>query len=154
VSWAKAQLNTNYIVYTDVEFALKLLTEFVTDSSVRVVGIGLHKNLLAHFESQLPKDINRRIGLAEVVNEKRSLAAGGTPAGYEPLGFEGTKFHSWLCHYTPDEAIKRFGIRPNELGLINELSDAQQVNEFLLQTGAEPAIWEPWLVIDYTPKQG
>jgi hypothetical protein len=48
---------------------------------------------------------------------------------------------------------KRFGIRPNHLGLIDKLDDAQQVNEYLLQTGAEPAIWEPWLLLDYTPKR-
>jgi hypothetical protein len=77
---------------------------------------------------------------------------GGTAISFEPLAFEGTKFHTWLCHYAPDEVSKRFGIRPNHIGLIDKLDEAQQVNEYLLQTGAEPAIWEPWLLLDYTPK--
>jgi hypothetical protein len=112
----------------------------------------LHTSLLDSFESQLAKDINRGTGLLELVNEKRPPADGGNALGFEPLGFEATKFHSWLCLYARDEAYKRFGIRPNQLGLIDSLEDARQVNEYLLQTGAEPAIWEPWLLLDYAPQ--
>ena len=151
VSWAKTQHNTNYLVYSEVEPALELRRRFVTDSSTHVIGIGLHTSLLDSFESQLVKDVNRGTGLLELVNEKRPPADGGNALGFEPLGFEATKFHSWLCHYAPDEAYKRFSIRPNQLGLIDTLDDARQVNEYLLQTGAEPAVWEPWLLLDYAP---
>lgn len=150
VRWAKAQDNSNYLVYTDVAPALELLDKFITDPAARVVGIGLHQTFLESFQSQLSKDINKGLGLLELVNERRPPAEGGNPVGFEPLGFEATKFHSWLCHDAPDEAYKRFGIRPNHLGLIDRLEDAKQVNDYLLQTGAEPAIWEPWLVLDYT----
>jgi len=150
VLWAKTQRNNNYLVYTDVAPALELLERFITDPTARVVGIGLHQSLLESFQSQLSKDVNKGLGLLELVNERRPPAEGGNPVGFEPLGFEATKFHSWLCHYAPDEAYKRFGIRPNHLGLIDRLEDARQVNDYLLQTGAEPAIWEPWLVLDYT----
>jgi hypothetical protein len=88
------------------------------------------------------------------VNDRKLLTSGGSFVGYEPLGFEATKFHSWLCHYTPDETYKRFGIRPNHLGLIDLLDEARRVTEYLLQTGAEPAIWEPWLLLDYRPQSG
>ncbi len=115
-----------------------------------MVGIGLHQSLFESFESQLTKDVNQGLGLLELVKERQPPADGGNAVGFEPLGFEATKFHSWLCHYAPDEVYKRFGIRPNQLGLIETLKDARQVNEYLLQTGAEPAIWEPWLVLDYT----
>ena len=153
VSWSKAQHNSNYNVYSDVEPALDLLNEFITDRTTHVVGIGLHKSLLESFESQLTKDVNKGLGLAELVNDGRSPAAGGNTLGFEPLGFEATKFHSWLCHSAPDEVYKRFGIRPNQLGLIEKLTDARQANEYLLETGAEPAIWEPWLLFDYTRKR-
>jgi hypothetical protein len=149
VSWAKAQHNTNYNVYSDVGPALELRGRFITDPSTHVVGIGLHTSLLESFESQLPKDVNRGLGLVELVNEKRPPAEGGNALGFEPLGFEATKFHSWLCHYAPDEMYKRFGIRPNHFGFIDRFDEARQVNEYLLQTGAEPAIWEPWLLLDY-----
>ena len=48
-----------------------------------------------------------------------------------------------------DEMYKPFGIRPNQLGLIDQPEDARQVNEYLRQTGAELAIWEPWLLLDF-----
>ena len=152
VRWAKGQHNTSYFVFTEVGPPLELLDRFITDSSVRVVGIGLHASLLESFKSQQSKDVNNGLGLVELVDEKRPLAENGVPLGYEPLGFEGTCFHSWLCHYAPDEVHKRFGIRPNRLGLIDNFEDARQVNEYLLETGAEPAIWEPWLLIDYAAK--
>jgi hypothetical protein len=152
VTWAKAQHNTHYLVFSEVDPALELRGRFITDTSTHVVGIGLHTSLLESFESQLSKDVNKGYGLVELMNEKRSLADNGRPIGFEPLGFEGTKFHSWLCHYAPDEVYKRFGIRPNLYGLIDKLEDARQVNEYLLQTGAEPAIWEPWVLFDYDSK--
>jgi hypothetical protein len=151
VSWAKAQHNTNYLVYSEVEPALELRRRFITDPATHVVGIGLHTSLLDSFGSQLVKDMNQGTGLLELVNEKCPPVGGGNTLGFEPLGFEATKFHSWLCHNAPDETYKRFGIRPNQFGLIDRLDEAQKVNEYLLQTGAEPAIWEPWLLLDYVP---
>jgi hypothetical protein len=148
-SWAKSQQNTNYLVYSEIGPALELRRRFITDPSTHVVGIGLRTSLLDSFQSQLVKDINQGTGLLELVNEKRPLVDGGNALGFEPLGFEGTKFHSWLCHSAPDKAHKHLGIRPNQLGLIDSFDAAKQVNEFLLQTGAEPAIWEPWLLLDY-----
>lgn len=150
VSWAKSQNNPNYIVFTDVQPALELHGRFVRSPAAHVIGIGLHTSLLASFENQLTKDVNKGFGLAELVTEKHQLAEGGSQLGFEPIGFEGTNFHSWLCHYAPDEVNTRFGIRPNRLGLIDKFEDARRVNEFLLETGAEPAIWEPWLLVDYT----
>lgn len=153
VSWAKAQHNENYHVYSDVGPALELHDRFITDRTTHVVGIGLHRSLLESFGSQLTKDVNKGTGLAELVSEERSPAEGGLALGFEPLGYEATKFHSWLCHSAPDEVYKRFGIRPNQLGLIEKFHDARQANDFLLETGAEPAIWEPWLLLDYSRKR-
>lgn len=152
VTWAQAQHNTNYQVFTEVGPALELRSRFITDASAHVIGIGLHASLLESFESQLSKDVNKGLGLAELVSEKRPFAEGGTLLGFEPLGYEATKFHSWLCHYAPNKMYERFGIRPNQFGLIDKFEDARRVNEYLLQTGAEPAIWEPWSLIDYPPK--
>lgn len=154
ITWAKAQHNTNYLVYSEVQPAMELRRRFVGDASTHVLGIGLHESLHNSFESQLGKDANRGFSLLELVNEKRPPAAGGRALGFEPLGFYGTSFHSWLCHYAPDKVHKRFGICPNDLGLIDTLDEARKVTDFLVETGAEPAIWEPWLLLDYTPTDG
>jgi hypothetical protein len=72
VRWAKEQRNTNYLVYSEVEPALELRQRFITNPAAHVIGIGLHTSLLASFESQLDKDMNRGTGLLELVNEKRA----------------------------------------------------------------------------------
>jgi hypothetical protein len=107
VTWAKAQHNTNYLVFSELAPALELRCRFITDSSTHVVGIGLKTSFIASFESQLHKDVNTGLGLVELVNARLALVEGGTALGFEPLGFEASKFHSWLCHYAPEEVYKR-----------------------------------------------
>ena len=118
--------------------------------AVALLGIGLEPSLLPSFYGQRNDDINRGYGLFERVEAKQSLEHGGRPLGFEPLGFEATKFHSWLCHNAPADVSERFGIQPNRYGFIDEFADAVRVTEHLKATGAEPAVWEPWLVVQYS----
>jgi len=120
---------------------------------VWLLGIGLDPSLLPSLEAQRDDDINHGYGLMERVELKQPLERGGKALGYEPLGFEGTSFHSWLCHNVPEEAAKEFGIRPNRHGLIESFEDAVRVTKHLKSTGAEPAIWAPWLVVRYGPEE-
>jgi hypothetical protein len=116
---------------------------------VVLVGIGLERSLVPALHLQLRDDVNHGYGLIERVNANVPLERGGKLLGYEPLGFDATKFHSWLCHNAPVEAYDRFGIRPNGEGFIDSLPDAEHVTQNLKATGAETAIWEPWLVVQY-----
>lgn len=117
---------------------------------VVLLGIGLNRTLLPSLYAQRNDDVNRGYGLLERVELQMPLDPGGKPLGFELLGFEGTKFHSWLCHNAPLEAFEKFGVLPNSAGFIDSLNDAIRINEHLKSTGAEPGIWEPWLVVRYT----
>lgn len=123
-----------------------------TDEAVVLVGIGLDASRLQSFKTQLSYDVNHGYGLIERVEANIPVVGGGDVLGYEPLGFEATKFHSWLCHNTPTDAYKLFGIRPNGAGFIDSFDDAVRVTENLKATGAEPAIWEPWMVVQYASR--
>jgi hypothetical protein len=116
---------------------------------VALLGIGLDRSLLPSLYGQQNDDVNRGYGLLERVELQKPLDSGGEPLGFELLGFEATKFHSWLCHNAPWEAFEKFGVRPNSVGFIDSLNDALRLNQHLKSTGAEPAIWEPWLVVRY-----
>jgi hypothetical protein len=116
---------------------------------VPLLGIGLERSLVPTLHAQLRDDANHGYGLIERVNANVPLERGGKALGYEPLGFDATKFHSWLCHNAPVEAYDRFGIRPNGEGFIDLLADAVRVTQNLKATGAETAIWVPWLVVQY-----
>ena len=121
-----------------------------TDKYVVVlVGIGLERSLVPNLHTQLHDDVNKGYMLIERVSANAPLERGGKVLGYEPLGFDATKFHSWLCHDAPAEVNDRFGIRPNRAGFIDSLADAVRVTRDLKATGAETAIWEPWLVVQY-----
>jgi hypothetical protein len=116
---------------------------------VTLVGIGLDRSLLSSLYGQRDDNVNRGYGLFERVDANVDLEAGGEPLGYEILGFYATKFHSWLCHNSPVEARDQFGVKPNQHGFIDSLADAVRVTEYMKATGAETAVWEPWLVVRY-----
>jgi len=116
---------------------------------VALLGIGLEPSLVPSLHAQLPDDPNRGYSLVERVDAKLRLELGGEVLGYEPLGFEATKFHSWLCHNAPADVYDQFGIRPNSFGFIDSFDDAVRVTRNLKETGAETAIWEPWLIVQY-----
>lgn len=152
VGWVSAQMNGGHYpnAFLSLPIASEFVQRFVTRDDVAIIGMGLHTSLLPSFYGQLEKDMNRGSGLLDRVDRKDLLADGGSLLGYEPLGYEALHFHTWLCHYAPDEAAKLFGVRPNENGLISKLEDAIQITEHLVKTGAEPAIWEPWLLVKYS----
>ena len=116
---------------------------------IMLFGIGLDPTLLASLDAQRNDDVNRGLGLSERVESRTPLDSCGEILGFEPLGFEATKFHSWLCHYAPADAFEKFGIGTNSKGFIDKFDDALRVTKHLKSTGAEPGIWEPWLVVRY-----
>jgi hypothetical protein len=138
--------------FSELDHAVHFRQRFVRASDTFVVGIGLHTSLLASFAAQLEKDVNRGYGMIERLRKRSPLAAGGVSYGYEPLGFEACHFHSWLCNSLPEEVAAVLAIRPNANGLISEFEDAIRATEYIRRpgTGAEPVIWEPWLVVAYS----
>jgi hypothetical protein len=145
----EAKLNPHPCSFRTVEFATEFHRQFVRSRDVVVLGIGLHRELLDSFYSQLEKDFNHGYALIEQIEREEPLASWGTELGFEPLGFEATKFHSWLCHNAPAKIRAELGITTNEHGMIPTLEEAIRATYQLVATGAEPAIWEPWLVVQF-----
>ena len=152
VQWVSARMvgGLHPNAFLTLAMAREFVQRFVVDNAVCIIGIGLHTSLLPSFYRQLEKDMNRGYGLVDRVDRKDLLADGGSLLGFEPLGYEAVHFHTWLCNSTPDETEKLFGVRPNQNGLITKLEDAIRITEHLVRTGAEPAIWEPWLLLKYS----
>jgi hypothetical protein len=152
LDWCKPDLFEEWPnSFRTVDSALEFVRRLVQSADVIVVGIGLHPDLVESFLSQINKDPNDGSGLIEQVKRGAPLSPVGQPLGFEPLGFEGMAFHSWLCHGATPEAEAKLGVRTNQNGLISDFHDAVRVTEHLVATGAEPAIWEPWLLMRYTP---
>lgn len=135
--------------FPSLPLARAFYRECIDKGEIALLGIRLDRTLLASLEAQRNDDVNRGLGLSERVELRTPLDAGGEILGFEPLGFEATKFHSWLCHYAPADAIEKFGIGTNSKGFIDKFDDALGVTQHLKSTGAEPGIWEPWLIVRY-----
>ncbi|GAA2557012.1 hypothetical protein GCM10010435_29680 [Winogradskya consettensis] len=75
----------------------------------------------------------------------------GIVLGFEVLGFDVGRFHSWLCHGT--EGYDERGIRPGKAGLLTTLHDAQQVVE-LLSTDQDDTTWFPALITEHDTDRG
>jgi hypothetical protein len=58
-----------------------------------------------------------------------TAALPGRICGFEVLGFESGRFHSWLCYRLDARALGTLGIRPGDTGLLTTLNDALQVTE-------------------------
>jgi hypothetical protein len=58
---------------------------------------------------------------------------------------------SWLCNELETEVGKR-GIRVNEHGLFEDFDSSLKFAEWLNtgEIGAEPGLWLPWLLLDYS----
>ncbi|HUN87417.1 MAG TPA: hypothetical protein VMU28_01420 [Terriglobales bacterium] len=143
------KLNDHPTSFRTADFAIEFHRRFVRAEDVVALGIGLHRDLVDSFYQQLDKDPNRGYALVEQLDRKEILSPKGNRLGFEPLGFAGTHFHSWLCHNAPPEVKRTLAIQTNDHGMISDLRDATRATEHLVATGAEPAIWEPWLIVQY-----
>ncbi len=79
--------------------------------------------------------------------------------GFDILGEEyvaNGSFHCFACNYLQEDYTTKLGIRLNEFGLIPALEDAVRAADYtnLDSTGAEPALWQPWLVREFSLNPG
>ena len=64
-------------------------------------------------------------------------------------------FHSWICSYFPESVgDKELNIKPAANGFISDFADALKITEHIRKVGGEPAIWLPWLIVQYGPALG
>ncbi|MFI5836233.1 hypothetical protein ACIA5A_21415 [Micromonospora sp. NPDC051300] len=58
-----------------------------------------------------------------------AAAPPGTIHGFEVLGFDTGRFHSWRCYGLDEQALDRLDIRPGNAGLLTTLDDARRVTD-------------------------
>jgi hypothetical protein len=84
-----------------------------------------------------------------------AAAPPGTIHGFEVLGFDTGRFHSWLCYRLDLQALDKLGIRPGNAGLLTTLNDAVRVADMANSNhGAhdgtpEDVTWLPSLIAEH-----
>ncbi len=147
-------------VCPNIEIATNLVRRYLGGcNDIIVFELALHESYVEAFcraaEPPPPKpgfaEIGRQ-GVHEVILERRRIRHDGHRLGFEPLEFYTSLSCSWLCNGLEKLAHDALGIRPNAHGLIEDFEDARKVVELISRpdTGAEPGLWLPWLLIDHT----
>lgn len=83
----------------------------------------------------------------------------GKIQGFEVLGFEAGRFHTWLCYGLHDQARDKLNIHANNRGLLVTLAEAQQVTEMANTNRGthdgtpEDVTWFPALITKYSTEQ-
>jgi hypothetical protein len=158
--WVTSRLDSQEIGWPVVFYSLKtarrFAQEFLPDNDeVVVLGIGLTRefaNVL--LQEEKPPDNHGIPGVYEALGKGLGLESGGEILGFEVLGYEWGGFHSWLCNGLEVDSYREFNIRPNGNGFISNLDDGAKTAEYASRegVGAEPALWQPWIVVKYPMK--
>jgi hypothetical protein len=67
----------------------------------------------------------------------------GSIIGFDVLGYDTGRFHSWLCHGLETEVEQKLAIRPGPDGLLPDLISARAVADYTNGLGGEvePVLW-------------
>jgi len=156
-SWAAAAFDGGQFRYPHAFPDLGTARECVRrlpGPGVRLVGLSFPETAAAvlleafgrvHQEGGLP-------GAYECVTERRPPADGGSPRGFEILGYVPTgQFESHRCHALEGDFQSKLGVSPNQWGLVDEadaaLRCADYVNALDGHTCAD--LWLPGQLTEY-----
>ena len=160
VTWVTSRLNSEEIGWPVVFYTLETAREFAKkflpgNEDVVLLGIGLQQEFAdVLLQEEKPPDNHGIPGVYQALGKGLALEGDGEVLGFEVLGYEWGGFHSWLCNGLEVGSSREFNIRPNSHGFISNLEDAAKSAEYASRetVGAEPALWQPWLVIKYPMK--
>jgi len=157
LDWVTSRLESKEVgwpvVFYTVDMALDFARRFLHISEdLALVGIGLRQEDASDWlVEEEPRESEGTPGIYEALSMGHALESGGEVIGFEVLGYDMGSFHSWLCNGLEVDCYRAFNICPNRKGLIRNLEEAIEVAEYASreEVGAEPVLWQPWLVAQY-----
>jgi hypothetical protein len=136
-------------IWRDLDAARAFFRRYLsTMPTLKLLGIVIPAS---HVDA-LMGSIARPTGLSLTLLQRQAPFLGGQPLGFEILGDKGAvSFYSFLCNSLEHDYCDRLGLTLNEHGLLGTYSDAERAAAYTNQeeSGAEPVLWLPWLVLDY-----
>jgi len=151
--WVTVRFDSE-IGWPDVCFGLdtaRRLATFASGDDVLLVGIGVDERCVSDV---LGSERAASAGMHGALIRRAPLAQGGESLGHDLVAANYGFSCSWLCSNGLEaDVIAALGLRPNAHGLIDDPDAAAGAAEFLArpETGAEPGVWVPWLVVRYPP---
>jgi hypothetical protein len=140
-------------IFLDLEVARQFAASFVrAGPEIKLLGIGLPELYVPEFLAEArPGPQEGPPGVYLAVESGAPLAEGGASLGFEPLAYEYGSFHSFICNSLEKDYVERLRLPINEHGRFTELAACERAVEYtrLDTTGAEPALWQPWHIVEY-----
>jgi hypothetical protein len=155
--WVEQQFEVGGVGFPGVllrhEVALEFAAKFLrAGPEIKLIGIGLPEAYVEEFLSEAePGPGEGPPGVYQAVESRGSLAEGGVPLGFEPLGYDYGGFHSFICNSLEADYSEELNLTINENARFSEFAACELAVQYtrLDSTGAEPALWQPWLVVEY-----
>jgi hypothetical protein len=120
---------------------------------IKLLSIALSEPDAVEFiEENKPEPGMGEGGVYIKLQQRQLLDSSAMPRGFEVLGDEwGGQFHSFICNSLETDYAERLNISLNQNGLIDSYEDAVRAANYtnLDEVGAEPALWQPWLISEY-----
>lgn len=157
IRWVTDRIDSHDIgwpaVFNSTDVARQFADQFLSNNhDIVLIGIGLSRTLVNTFlEEEKPPVEYGTPGVYEALTQYNSLESGAEVLGFEVLGFDTSHFHSWLCNGLEVDCNRELEIRPNSYGFIDTFEEASACAEYASRddVGAEPAFWQPWLIVQY-----
>lgn len=155
--WVELQFGQGCLGFPGIFLGLEVARQFAASflragPEIKLLGMGLPKAYVPEFLAEArPSPREGPPGIYQAVASGTPLAEGGASLGFEPLGYEYGGFHSFICSSLEKDYVGRLGLPINEHGRFTELAACERAVEFtrLDATGAEPALWQPWHIVEY-----
>ncbi len=142
-------------MFTSLDLAREFCSEFLNHiDDVNIIGIGLSQDYADEFieyEETLTKPKEERNGIEKLLLNNVLVDNNGLEmVGYEVLGFESGKFHSYLCNGLEKDFNKQFRFSLNKSGFIPSLEEAARYCEYSNDEElGEHVLWLPWAIFTY-----
>lgn len=145
-------------LFTSLEVAEEFRVTFLNHlPQMTIIEIGLPEPFVEEFLEDQESDSNpedERYGIENLLLNRVPVNIRGKLLGYEVLGFDSGTFHSYLCNGLEKNYHKHFGFQLNAAGFLDSLEQAEKFCHYTNDDdlGAEPVLWLPWAVFEYTNK--
>ncbi|GHI01639.1 hypothetical protein [Neobacillus kokaensis] len=143
-------------VFTSVALTQEFFGEFLSQiEDVKIIGVGLPENVVEQFiqdQELSDNEVRDEYGVANLLKNKSPIEVEKSKLlGYEILGYEYGKFHSYLCNGLEKDYKEQFGFSLNEYGFISTLEEASRLCDYSNdeEIGTEPVLWLPWAIFEY-----
>lgn len=128
-------------------FYLQYLTHL---PDIKLLSIALPEPYLIEFIKENPGQGG--CGVYKKLQQRQFIDSGVISRGFEILGAEyGGSFHSFVCNSLETAYGEHLSISLNQNGLVDGYADAVKAAHYsnLDEVGAEPVLWQPWLISEY-----